>query len=140
MTKAWPTPRPQSGLTLIELLIVLVCIAVLASAAWPSYQRHLLRSQRANARTALMQTAHWLERAAASNGNYPAATDIPSSVLTVAGQRYALQASTTTQSFSLSATPLGSQTQDACGTLTLNHLGERGVQNASQSATTCWAY
>ena len=125
---------------MIELLIVMVCISVLTCAAWPSYQRHLLRSQRANARAALMQTAHWLERGAASIGNYPAATDIPSSVLTVAGQRYALQANTTAQSFSLSATPLGSQAQDACGTLTLNHLGERGVQNASQTAATCWTY
>ena len=128
------------GFTLIELLIVLVCIAVLTSLAWPSYQTHVLRSQRGNARTALLQTAHWLERAASANGSYPAVSDIPSSVLSVPGQRYALQANTSAQTYNLVAQPLGLQTQDACGSFTLNHLGERGVQNAKQSAAACWAY
>jgi type IV pilus assembly protein PilE len=128
------------GFTLIELLIVLVCMGVLTALAWPSYQQHLLRSQRANARTALLQTAHWLERAASANGNYPATADIPSSVLSVSGQRYALQATTSAQSFNLVAQPLGAQTQDACGSFTLTHLGERGVQNAKQSAAACWGF
>ena len=128
------------GFTLIELLITLVCMGVLSTLAWPSYQQHLLRSQRANARTALLQTAHWLERAASANGNYPAAADIPSSVLSVAGQRYTLQATTSAQSYSLVAQPQGAQAQDACGSFTLNHLGERGVQNAKLSAAACWGY
>ena len=128
------------GFTLIELLITLVCIGVLSALAWPSYQQHLLRSQRANARTALLQTAHWLERAASANGNYPAAADIPSSVLSVAGQRYTLQVTTSAQSYSLLAQPQGAQAQDACGSFTLNHLGERGVQNAKLSAAACWGY
>jgi type IV pilus assembly protein PilE len=128
------------GFTLIELLIVMVCIGVLTTLAWPSYQQHLLRSQRANARTALLQTAHWLERAASANGSYPATADIPSSVLSVSGQRYVLQATTSAQSFNLVAQPLGVQTQDACGSFTLTHLGERGVQNAKQSASACWGY
>ena len=128
------------GFTLIELLITLVCIGVLSALAWPSYQQHLLRSQRANARTALLQTAHWLERAASANGNYPATADIPSSVLSVAGQRYTLQVTTSAQSYSLLAQPQGAQAQDACGSFTLNHLGERGVQNAKLSAATCWGY
>ena len=123
-----------------ELLFYVVFSAVILAALALDLGLLSKKNTVISLRTALMQTAHWLERAAASNGNYPATADIPSSVLSVTGQRYALQASTTTQSFSLSATPLGSQIQDACGTLTLNHLGERGVQNASQSAATCWAY
>ena len=42
------------------------------------------------------------------------------------------------QSFMLSAIPLGAQAQDACGSLTLGHTGERGVRNATLSAATCW--
>ena len=140
MTKPFTLRHGAHGFTLIELLIVLMCATVLTSVAWPSYQQHLLRSHRVNACSALLQAAHWLERSASANGSYPANADIPSSVISVNGQRYALQTSTTTQTYTLSAVPLGTQAQDACGTLTLNHLGERGVQNATQSVASCWGY
>jgi type IV pilus assembly protein PilE len=129
----------QLGFTLIEVLVAMACVAVLVTVAWPSYQSLVERSQRAQARTALLQAAHWLERAASANGSYPANTDIPASVLQVEGRRYQLQVTSTPQSYNLSALPIGSQSADACGTLTLNHLGLRGVQGASQSAAQCWS-
>ena len=132
-------PRSAKGFTLIEVLVAMTCVGVLATVAWPSYQTLMWRSQRAQARTALLQAAHWLERAASTNGSYPASTDIPASVLQVEGQRYQLQVTSSPQSYSLSALPLGSQSADACGTLTFNHLGVRGVQGASQSAAHCWS-
>ena len=128
----------QLGFTLIEVLVAMACVAVLVTVAWPSYQGLVERSQRAQARTALLQAAHWLERAASANGSYPASTDIPASVLQVEGQRYQIQVSSSPQSYTLSAVPIGPQSADACGTLTLNHLGVRGVQGASQSAAQCW--
>lgn len=128
----------QLGFTLIEVLVAMACVAVLVTVAWPSYQGLLERSQRAQARTALLQAAHWLERAASANGNYPASTDIPASVLQVEGQRYQIQVTSSPQSYALSATPIGTQSADACGTLTLNHLGVRGVQGGSQTAAQCW--
>ncbi len=129
----------QLGFTLIEVLVAMACVAVLVTVAWPSYQGLLERSQRAQARTALLQAAHWLERAASANGNYPASTDIPASVLQVEGQRYQIQVTSSPQSYALSATPIGTQSADACGTLTLNHLGVRGVQGGSQTAAQCWS-
>jgi type IV pilus assembly protein PilE len=133
-----PTTR-QLGLTLIEVLFAMACVAVLATVAWPSYQNLMWRSQRAQARTALLQAAHWLERAASANGSYPASNDVPASVLQVEGQRYQMTITSTSQSFTLGATPLGTQNGDTCGTLTLNHLGVRGVQGASQTAAQCWS-
>ncbi|MFY8178644.1 MAG: type IV pilin protein, partial [Limnohabitans sp.] len=97
----------QLGFTLIEVLVAMACVAVLVTVAWPSYQGLLERSQRAQARTALLQAAHWLERAASANGNYPASTDIPASVLQVEGQRYQIQVTSSPQSYALSATPIG---------------------------------
>jgi len=133
-----PTTR-QLGLTLIEVLFAMACVAVLATVAWPSYQNLMWRSQRAQARTALLQAAHWLERAASANGSYPASNDVPASVLQVEGQRYQMTITSTSQSFTLGATPLGTQNGDTCGTLTLNHLGVRGEQGASQTAAQCWS-
>jgi len=121
--------RTAQGFTLIELL---------ASLAWPSYQNLILRSQRAQARASLLQAAHWLERAASANGSYPLTADVPANVLQVDGQRYKMTITSTAQSYSLSAVPLGTQAADTCGTLTLNHLGVRGVQAASQTAAQCW--
>jgi type IV pilus assembly protein PilE len=131
--------HPLQGFTLIELLVALACVALLASFAWPSYQSLILRSQRAQARASLLQAAHWFERAASANGSYPLAVDVPASVLQIDGQRYKMTAATTTQSYTLSATPIGTQAADACGTLTVNHLGVRSVQGASQTAAQCWS-
>ena len=128
----------SQGFTLIELLIALASIALLASLAWPSYQSLILRSQRAQARASLLQAAHWLERAASANGNYPAPAEVPASVLQFDGGSYKLSLISTAQTYTLSATPFGAQNADVCGTLTLNHLGARGVQNASQTAALCW--
>ena len=130
--------RTPKGFTLIELLIALACVALLASLAWPTYQSLILRSQRSQARAFLLQAAHWLERAASANGSYPQAADVPASVLQVEGQRYKMTITSTVQSYTLSATPLGAQAADTCGTLTINHLGVRSVQGASQTAAQCW--
>ena len=132
------TPQ-QQGFTIIEVLVALACVAVLATVAWPSYQSLLLRAQRAQARTALLQSAHWLERAASANGSYPASNNIPASALQVEGQHYQITVTSTAQSYTLSAVPLGTQSADACGTLTLNHLGVRGAQGGSQNAAQCWS-
>jgi type IV pilus assembly protein PilE len=130
---------PAQGFTLIELLITLACVALLASFAWPSYQSLILKSQRAQARASLLQAAHWLERAAGANGSYPLTNDVPASVLQIDGQRYKMSVTSTAQSYTLSATPVGTQTTDTCGTLTVNHLGVRSVLGASQTAAQCWS-
>ena len=136
---AHPVTHHTGGFTLIELLIALVCIAALTSMAWPNYQSSVLRSQRAQARASLLQAAHWFERAASANGTYPATNDVPASVLQIDGQRYKISVTSTAQSYTLIATPLGVQTADTCGTLTVNNLGVRSVQGASQTAAQCWS-
>ena len=136
MKHARPTAQ---GFTLMDVLMAMACVAALTALAWPSYQSLLLRSQRAQARTALLQAAHWFERAASANGTYPASSEVPASVLQVEGQRYQMRVTSTTQSYTLSAAPIGPQSADTCGTLTIDHLGVRGVQSASQTAAQCWS-
>jgi type IV pilus assembly protein PilE len=128
--------RIMVGFTLIELLIVMAVIAILSSFALPSFQHTQLKSQRTLAKLALAKTAHWLERAASMSGNYPSA--VPDSVWQSTELRYRLQVQSQAQSFTVTAIPLGAQAEDACGSLTLGHTGERGVQNAALNAAQCW--
>ena len=124
------------GFTLIELLFVMALIAILSSIALPSYQHTQQKSQRTLAKLALAKTAHWLERSASIAGHYP--SSLPDSVWQSSELRYRLQVQSQAQSFTLIAIPLGAQAKDVCGTLTLGHTGERGVQNAALSAAQCW--
>ena len=139
------SPRPPaqrhiltSGWSLIELLLVLACMALLTSLALPAYDGWRQRSQRSQARLALLQAAQWLERSAAANGRYPKLEDVPANIWQVEGVAYQIQASLREHSFVLQAVPLGAQANDACGSLSLDQSGQTGVSRASLSAATCW--
>ena len=65
--------RHPRGFTLIEVMIVVVIVAILASIAFPSYQRYVLRSHRVEAQALLSEAAarqalHRLQGAAATAG------------------------------------------------------------------------
>lgn len=60
----------QRGVTLIELLTVMVVIAIIASIAIPSYRRYLLRAQRTDAKTALLQAQTAEEKFVLQNNFY----------------------------------------------------------------------
>lgn len=132
--------RRSTGFSLIELMIAVTVVAILAAIAWPSYTAYLARVRRGAARSSLVQTAQWLERAATTVGRYPAAAFIPPSLLRVEGGHYQVSARTTDTEFTLEAAPTGAQAADRCGTLTLSQTGERYISHAEPDATAdlCW--
>jgi type IV pilus assembly protein PilE len=127
-----------AGFTLIELLVALTCMGILLAWASTQYPAYMQRSQRAHARTMLLQTALWMERHASANGSYPLPQNIPSSIGAATDVIYQLQVISSSDSFTLMAIPTGKQRDDPCGTLTLSHTGVREVKNASISANDCW--
>jgi len=58
------------GLTLIELLIVIVIVGVLAAIAIPTYSNYMIRARRADAKTALEQLRAAQEMWRAERGSY----------------------------------------------------------------------
>ncbi len=62
----------QRGFTLVELLTVMVVIAIIAAIAVPSYRKYLLRTQRTDAKTALLQAQTAEEKFLLQNNLYTA--------------------------------------------------------------------
>jgi type IV pilus assembly protein PilE len=68
--------RSKKGITLIELLIVVVIIGILATVAVPAYTNYMRRGRRADAKTALEQLRAAQEMRRAERGRYAITTDI----------------------------------------------------------------
>ena len=67
----------QRGVTLVELLTVLVIVGILAAIAYPSYRDQVRRSNRTEARVALEQTAGALEKCYTRYMAYDATANCP---------------------------------------------------------------
>lgn len=62
--------RYSKGITLIELMIVVVIIGVLAGIAYPSYRNYLVQSRRSDAQTILLRVAALQEKFYADCSTY----------------------------------------------------------------------
>lgn len=64
--------RPHRGLTLLELMIALVLLAVVASIAYPSYRSQIEKGRIAQAVREIQEISLVLERSFTEKGKYPA--------------------------------------------------------------------
>ena len=119
----------QKGVTLIELMIVVVVIGVLSSVAYPSYVEHQRTGNRTSAQTGLMMLQLWMEDQYTRNGNYPASVDNNScSSCNLNTDYYNYSASFINGGlppYTLAATPKANTTQssDKCGVLSVTASG-----------------
>lgn len=137
----------ERGVTLIELMITVVIVAILAAIAYPSYTQYVLRSHRTAAKTALHDMASRQERFFTTNNTYgttmaalgyPAGASVP--VPDASNHYYDLSINAVNATtYTLQAAPAGSQVNDAeCGTFTLDQLGNQGISGGTGSPQTCW--
>jgi type IV pilus assembly protein PilE len=144
-------------------MVAVAVVGILAAVAYPSYREYILRGYRNEAKVALTENAQLLERNFTANNCYhrldnacatttvtvllsaaPYYNKAPKSA-TDAGKRYTIQFSTgqpTRNTFTLEAVPAGAMAGDACGTLTLNHLGVKNIKDkpvsSTKTADDCW--
>lgn len=139
------TAGGQRGVTLMELMIVIVVVSILASIAVPTYTSYVVRAQRSEGRNELMATASALERCFTRLNSYSDASCAASTALprTVAEGRYQIEANVLTAgAYTLHAVPQGRQSakDTDCKTLTLDSRSQKGVAGgATKTAVYCWS-
>jgi type IV pilus assembly protein PilE len=131
------------GFTLIELMIVIVIAAILASIAVPSYRSYVLRTHRVEAKTALLNLAAAQERFYLENNTYAAnavlATAPPAGLglpATTENGWYtvAIANGANAATFTATATATGAQAADTdCTSFSITALGVK-----TATSTKCW--
>lgn len=128
--------KVSPGFTLIELMVVVAIIGILATLAYPSYMDSVRKSNRADAKTTMLQVASQEERYYTENNVYGTMTAIgyaASSILSQSGRHnITLTTANADSTYIISATPLAVDT--TCGALTLTNTGVTG----SAIAGACW--
>jgi type IV pilus assembly protein PilE len=144
----------QRGFTLIELMIVIAIVAIVAAVAMPSYQNYVQKTRRAEAQISLNSIAMLLEAYYRKGNTFVGAslylnsagsggvTEIHPEYLPkdnrndAGGATYRLSMTQTASTYTITATPIGSQANDPCGVMTINHLGI--VTDQGAAGVKCW--
>jgi type IV pilus assembly protein PilE len=142
----------QDGVTLLELIVVMIIIGVLAAVAIPSYRNYVIRSNRADAKDALLALATAQEKHYLQCNTY--ATDIANAPDCVAGELQGTLASkngwytlaidaadATGYTVSAVAAAGENQFQDtACRSFTVTNLGVRTAADdgGGDNTAECW--
>lgn len=135
----------QKGFTLIELMIVVAIIGVITAIAYPSYLDSVRKSNRADAKASLNDTAQRLQRCFTTYNTYNSedcaiAESLKDGATIDSGENlYVISAALAATTFTLTATPVDGTTQASdsqCGNFTLTNAGVRGASGAL--GVDCW--
>jgi len=126
-------------------MVVVLIVGIIAAIAYPSYRRSVLKSHRADGKTALMDYAQQLERCytqynAYNNNNCQAYKDISGGNSATSDEGYYKVSGTfaTSDQYKLTASPTskgGQQDDTGCAKLYLNQAGKKW---SSGGGSSCW--
>lgn len=128
------------GVTLIELIVVVAIVALLASIAVPSYRQYVMRSNRTEAKAALLHVSAAQEKFYLQNNTYTdELTDAPPAGLGLAsttetGLYTIAVAGADDEGYTATATATGAQAEDShCAQFSLDETGTRAA-----TSNDCW--
>jgi type IV pilus assembly protein PilE len=152
MKRATMNRATIAGFTLIEMMVVVVIVAILASIAVPAYTNSVRKSRRTEAKTAITDFAAREERLyatqnvystdpvalgyTAAGGNWPVSTGM---YYQIEAPSSAPSTATTPATFSVTVDPSPGSPQlsdTACASFTLTNTGLQGATGTNP--TSCW--
>lgn len=138
--------KPQTGFTLIEVMIVVVIVGILATVAYPSYTEYVARGHRTQVKAQLQAAQQWMERRYSERYFYGETSGADTAPTAFANQSFATSPAAGEgaarytlgvaingggQGYVITATRAGSMSSDACGNPMVNHLGVKTVDDDS---------
>jgi type IV pilus assembly protein PilE len=133
-------PR-DAGVTLIELMVVMLIVGILAAIAFPAYQNYVTRTHRSAAKSCVSEYAQVMERYYTTNLTYVGAVpDLACKTDSGMDTWYTFATSNLAQgTYTLTAAPIGVQaTRDTtCGSLSVDQAGMRTVSGSGGTGA-CW--
>jgi type IV pilus assembly protein PilE len=159
MNRLYRNKKNQAGFTLIELMIVVVIIAILASVAIPSYTGYITDARRQGAVQEMLKIASAQEQFFMDNKAYastlvalgydaqPIGTDVNGAIVSATDEsamyNFSISSTTTSTSgiiraYTVSAIPKAAQLErdTECATLTLTEAGVKKADGVISSE--CW--
>lgn len=136
--------KKQHGMTLIELMIVVLVLAVIAAIATPSFLDQVRKARRSDAKQALMDVATRMEQYYQDNKGYP----VGGNMLDIGYDNnpyespeghynISFSAGPTTTTYTAQAVPKGDQAKDkTCQTFRIDNTGQKTVTKGN--AKDCW--
>lgn len=132
--------RYMRGVTLMELMIVVVVIGILTAIAYPSYRQYVAKAKRNEAKSALLQIATLQERYYLQNATYTAdmtklGFPVSDNFLTDSESYIVDVTAASASAFSATATyQKGDAEVDKCATFSIDGAG----QKTSTPHDDCW--
>ncbi|WP_417685296.1 type IV pilin protein [Pseudidiomarina gelatinasegens] len=122
--------KKLSGMTLIELMIVVAIIGIIAAIAYPNFTNYVKQGRRADAMGELMKLQMAQEEYRLRNASYASIADLG---FTSSSEFYTFSVTNIgAETYTLTATATGAQTSDTdCATMSIN-------QNDQKIPATCW--
>lgn len=126
----------QRGVTLIELMIVVAIVAILGTVAAASYRGHVLRSNRAEAKSALLSIQAAQEKYYLNQHEYTNDLSLLFLPATTERGHYTIELALDGEGYTAEATAVGSQVADTeCPTFSIDEAGRR---LPTPGTSPCW--
>ncbi len=134
------TRKTMRGVTLMELLIVVVVIGILTAIAYPSYRQYVVKAKRNEAKSCLLQVATMQERFYLQNSTYTAEMGdlgfpAGATFLTASSSYICTVTAASPAAFSATATyQMGDAEAGKCATFSIDGIGSK----TSTPFDDCW--